>query len=310
MRYERKTPGMPPSVGTVRITHSPSLPVAPEGGIPAYPGNDADVPSLPIAPEGGTPAYPGNGADVPSLPIAPEGGIPAYPGNGADVPSLPIAPEGGIPAYPGPSAYCSRVRVLNAALDTPPIRVKVGRTVVTESLSYANSSSYQQVSEGFQTVSVMAADWPKGVLLQTTMPFRSCSTTTLALVRTHRRLLLMQITDGSCRRSTAGCLRCVNLVPDSPALDVALYGGEVIFSDLQFKEVTPYRMARPGSYQLYAALAQTAADSGIEPDGGTATPEVLVSIFYDAYPGVATTFYFLGHVGPGEALLVLPLTDG
>ncbi len=287
MQYERRTPGMsPPSVGTVRITHTPSLPIAPEGGIPAYPGED-----------------------TPSLPIAPEGGIPAYPGE--DTPSLPIAPEGGIPAYPGPAACRSRVRVLNAALETPPIRVKVGRTVVTDSLSYANTSPYQPVSEGFQTVSIIAADWPKGVLLQTTIPFRLGSTTTLALVRTRRRLLLMQIADGSCRRSTAGCLRCVDLVADSPALDVALYGGEVIFSDLQFKEVTPYRMARRGSYQLYAALAQTAADTGIEPDGGTVAPEVLVSIFYDAYPGVATTLYFLGHIGQGgEPLLVLPVTDG
>jgi len=182
---------------------------------------------------------------------------------------------------------------------------------VAESLSYGNSSSYQVVPEGFQTVSVMAADWPRGILLQTTMPLRTGSTTTLALIRTRRRLLLMQIADSGCRRETAGCLRCVNLVPDSPALDVGLYGGEVIFSDLQFKEVTPYRVARRGSYQLYAALAQTAADAGIEPDGGTAAPEVLVSIFYDAHPGIATTLYFLGCIGSsGEAVLVLPLTDG
>lgn len=76
----------------------PVPPIAPEGGFPTYPGND-NIPETPIAPEGGFPSYPGND-NIPETPIAPEGGFPTYPGND-NIPSLPIAPEGGFPVYPG-----------------------------------------------------------------------------------------------------------------------------------------------------------------------------------------------------------------
>lgn len=284
MRYERRTQGITPTVGV------------------------PDMPSVPIAPEGGWPVY--SGEDSPSLPIAPEGGEPVYPGE--DSPSLPIAPEGGWPVYPGSMRTPCRVRVINAALETPPLRVTIGGTVVAESLSYSHIGEYVEVADGFLNVVIATAQRPRKTLMRTAMPFRMGGRITLAVIRTRGRLSLMQIPDETCCGfpQNRALLRCVNLSSNSPPLDITLYDGTLIFGDVQFKEITSYRSARMGSYVLLVTLTPTAADRGIESAEGDAHPEVLVSVPYDARSGEATTLYFLGLVGSGdEPFLVVTVTD-
>ena len=75
------------------------------------------------------------------------------------------------------------------------------------------------------------------------------------MVRSANGLDLVRVDDRPCGITGTGwsCLRCVNLVYDSPGLDLVLTDGRVVFTDVRFKETTNYRRARPGRFDLYVA---------------------------------------------------------
>ena len=281
----------------------PSLPIAPAPDIPAYPGED--TPSLPIAPAPDIPAYPGE--DTPSLPIAPAPDIPAYPGD--DVPTFPIAPVPGIPVYPGPEANRTCwVRFLHAAVGYDPLRILVGSRVFSSSLSYANMTEYRLVRDGFRDVVITSAAGARPILLRRDIPFRAGDRITVAIIDTDDGLELMQIPDVPCQNQMGGCgsMRMVNLAFNSPPLDMRLYDGSIIFGDVRYREVTPFKPVRCGDYLFYLIRTSPCA----EPEPHSVPYEPLVSFGIDVRPRTTYTCYVLGRVGvPGQLLQLLVAED-
>lgn len=283
--------------------------------VPATPP-PSDIPVAPLPPVVGQPEAPGG--DVPVAPLPPMNGNP--PVDSGDVPVIPLPPMGSTPPVdPGPSipvfpwpnpGYCT-VRFLNAVWEGMPVRITVGNRVVARALPFGNLTGYFSVPDGFRTVTVFDTN-NRSILYQASVPMRAGSVITLALVRAGGILDLVRISDQPCnnRPRNRACIRTVNLLYNSPPLDVILADGRVVFTDVRYKEVTTWRQARPGSYDMYLAQTpyslspryqdiQTVEDLPYAMSGyflpGYGSVEPLVSFYVDAKAGAMETIYILGN---------------
>ncbi len=287
-----------------------SLPVAPEGGIPAYSGS----------PSGG-----GSDNDYGLMnPVAPEGGIPAYPGNSSwSAPSvtLPVFPScpGCMPCAGCSSAANAQVRFLNASTNTFPVDVSIDHTIYASNARFGTISDYGQLSDGFHTVTVRRASGLRTVLLQQTFPFTGGQKYTLVLVDTAAGGLAMsQVSDTGCSNMNynTGCYRVANMSYSGSSYDVMLYSHDAVFRNVGFREVTSYKQAIAGSYQFYITGAATFSVVRELPiivigtlSGGSFSSEPLVSYQADISAGGRYTSYLLGNTWSDMGFRVLTVAD-
>ncbi len=313
-----------------------TTPVAPEGGMPAFPGNnftgtDGDYGlTTPVAPEGGIPAYPGDDTTNPdyglTTPVAPEGGIPAFPGNmmpsRPQRPNIPIIPT--FPIFPScpnciiPSGY-AQVRFLNASTNSFTVNISVDNTNYAINSRFGTVSNYDNISDGFHTVTVRRASGLRTILLQQTFPFSAGERYTMVLVDTAQGgLNMIQVASTGCNNMNfnTGCYRVANMSYSGSSYDVMLYNQNALFRNVGFQEVTYYKQAMAGSYQLYITNASSMTvirELPILVIGAVTTGgffnEPLLSYQIDIMAGARYTSYIIGNTWSDSGLRVLTLED-
>ena len=285
------------------------LPDFGEGG-PVGGGSQTPGGMLPDFGEGGPV---GGGSQTPGgmLPDFGEGGPVA---DGSQTPGnmLPDFGEGGPVANPSPSPSFAYVRFLNAVTDGVPLRVSLGNRLLATNLAPGSLTGYYTVSAGFRNLALADARFPWTVLFRSAVPFSNREIVTLAVVRSGAGVDLVRVDDRPCfsRGTNRSCVRTANLMYNSPGLDVILTDGRVVFSDVRFKEVTTFRRARAGQYDMYIAQTpyvlpldytdiETVEDMPVViPDyflPGYGAVEPLASVFLDARPGAMVTIYLMGN---------------
>ena len=282
------------------------LPDPGEGG-PVAP-EPLPLPPLPDPGEGG-PVDPGyDPGQVPSIPLPEPGeGGPVEPGPQPVVP-LPDPGEGG-PV--GPVQSRARVRFLNAVSDGSPLRIAMGNRLLATYLVPGHITGYFGVAPGFRSLTLSNANALWAPLYRASQPFAPGETVTLAVVRSGPGVDLVRVDDSpTCegRWAERGCVRLVNLAYNSPGLDLLLTDGRVVFTDVRFKEVTTYRRARPGQYDMYVAQTpaslpegygdiETVEDLPLWEGGipGYGASEPLASFYLVARSGVRSTIYLMGN---------------
>ncbi len=286
------------------------LPNVGEGG-PVYPGNDpAAEPVIPLPyPGEGGPVYPGDGpAAEPVIPLPyPGEGGPVYPGDSQEpVIPLPYPGEGG-PVYPGNQPAVrpgtSQVRFLNAAYNYPALRITVDNSRFASGLGYASVTSYGRVRAGYRTVTVSNTNGR--VYLRRSLPFQTNGLTTVAVINTAGGLNLLQIADSCCAPPNGwSSLRVGNLAYNTGPLDVIMSDGRVVWSDLRFKEVSPFKRIAPGTYQFFYA------DTNLAPMSPALAIERLDPAWLGVYPPQETFGSVYLDVDVGERYTVYLLQKG
>lgn len=318
--YETDSPGFPDSGS------APYPDTADMNAQASMPNNDYGI-SLPVAPEGGIPAYNGYPANDYGLttPVAPEGGIPAYPGNTSWSNPPVILPV--FPSCPGcvpctncnSSAVNAQVRFLNASTNTFPVNVTIDNTNYASNARFGTISQYNPLSDGFHTVTVRRASGLRTILLQQSFPFSAGQKYTLVLVDTAAGGLAMsQISDVGCTNMNynTGCYRVANMSYSGSSYDVMLYSHDAVFRNVGFREVTSYKQAMAGSYQFYITGANTFSVIrelpiiviGTLPSGNSYN-EPLVSYQADISAGGRYTSYLLGNTWSDMGFRVLTVAD-
>lgn len=211
------------------------------------------------------------------------------------------------------SSTAARVRFLNAVTeDGGNLRITTGNRLLASSLPPEGLSEYFTVPAGFRPFAFYDAESPWTLLFRSTLPLTAGDAVTLAVVRSGGGLDLVRVDDRPCgvRGTDQACLRCVNLIYDGPGLDLVLTDGRVVFTDMRFKEVTNYRRAQPGRYDLYVAQTQFP----VQPDIETVeelpmilvrwAEEPLASFDWDAQAGRQTTLYLMGDWGVSRELRI------
>lgn len=98
-------------------------------------------------------------------------------------------------------------------------------------------------------------------------------------------------------QSGKALIRFLHLSPNAPAVDITLPNGTVIFSNVSFKQITPYIDVAPMDYTLQVRVAGTSNVVLTVPDVNLAENE-----YY--------TVYAIGLVGDNPQLEAMLLVDG
>lgn len=203
------------------------------------------------------------------------------------------------PAAPAGQTAPAAVRLLHAAADEGAVQVLIGPRPAASGLSFGNATGPLRLPCGAHTITLRCA--VRGApLLRETVDLAAGEAATLAIVRAGGGLALVRVDDLPPDRAPrdCGCLRAVNLVRGAPALDVVLSGGQGIFSGVRCAQATPWRRARPKTYECCAAQAG--------PDG----PQPLASFCVDARAGAVSTVYLLGDWTGGRNIQARVVVDG
>ncbi len=268
----------------ITIQDIPTTPLPPiignpqsDNNIPAIPVPEENIPVTPLPPIMGNPQ---NNNQIP----APEENIPITP-----LPPIMEEPENNIQNFHSSqnnTAGFSTVRFLHAASGYGSVHISIGLKNVATDLSFTNTSNYYQIQDGFYIVTITSASNPGIALFRGRIPFNTNETITLAIIRATNGLNILRISDQLCqnRPKNRGCLRAVNLIYNSPAMDVVLTDGRIAFSDIRYKEITSYKQARPGKYEYY--IAQTPYTLS----GNTSNIDIL-----DNLPVILTNFFLPGY---------------
>ena len=235
--------------------------------------NEADIPITPLPNPGeGGPVDSGNsmdnGAGVPVIPLPNpgEGGPvdsgrpnfppifrPIFPGGTGG--SVTVIPGITFPCYNCTATSFGRVRILNASTGYQPFYVYIGNWMVASGLANGDITSYVQAASGTQTITVSGANGY--VYIQKPLQVRASSSMTIAIINTASGLDIMEISDISCNApSGTSCLRACNLSQNLGPFDVSIgnqNSSYMAFTNVRYREVTPYTSFYPGWYQLYIA---------------------------------------------------------
>lgn len=232
--------------------------------------NNADIPVTPLPNPGeGGPVDSGNGmgngSNIPMIPLPNPGeGGPVDSGNSFPPIFRPVFPGGtggSVTVIPGVTFPCfnctsnsfGRVRFLNASTGYQPFYVYLGNWMVASGLGNGDITSYVQSASGTQTVTVSGANGY--VYIQKSIQVRASSSMTVAIINTASGLDIMEISDISCSApSGTSCLRTCNLSQNLGPFDVSIgnqNNSYTAFTNVRYREVTPYTSFYPGWYQIY-----------------------------------------------------------
>jgi len=162
-----------------------------------------------------------------------------------------VIPPQMIPPSQIPSGRYAKIRFLNATTHSP-ISVLIGTGLVVKSLERGEISSYVSVLDGFRTITIASLS-TQPVLLRKTLPVKGGEILTIAIIPTAGGVDLLSISDAPCEQhpGNLSCIRMVNLAAASKPLDLLLSDGRVIFADVSYKDVTPFKRIKPGKYRFF-----------------------------------------------------------
>ncbi len=237
-----------------------TTPVAPEGGLPVFPGNssgggtdDSYGLTTPVAPPDSPPVF-----TAPNHNSGSSGNNNNNSNNNSywpSWPSFPTCPSCSVcPSCVITPQQYGRVRFLNASTANTGVSVTIDNTTYAPNVSFGTISNYRQISDGFHTVSVRRASGLKTLVVQQSLPFSAGQKYTLVLTDTAAGGVdLVQVDDTGCNNlnPNTGCYRVANMAYSGSSFDVMLYSHDTVFRNVGFQDVTAYKQAMAGSYQFY-----------------------------------------------------------
>ena len=162
---------------------------------------------------------------------------------------ITMFPKPIIPCYSCNTDQVGLVRLLNAAANYPPFWVYINDQVAVEGLDNGDMSQYGRVSAGDQTITV--TDDNNYVYLKKQVQVPVNSAITIALYNTDSGLDIMVVDDYLCNGGiNTGCFRVCNLSITNRTINVMLNGANIIFRDVDYKQVTNFQYATTGYYMV------------------------------------------------------------
>jgi hypothetical protein len=155
-----------------------------------------------------------------------------------------------------PSTGTALVRVAHLSPDAPLVDVYVNGTKALSGVAYEDVSSYLPIPAGSVNFKVTPANAATPVVIDATVNLNSGGNYTVAATGLLASIQPLLLEDD---RGTTGQakVRFVHTSPDAPAVDVAVTGGPVLFSNVSFRQYSGYPQVAPGTYDLEVRVAGT-----------------------------------------------------
>jgi hypothetical protein len=156
----------------------------------------------------------------------------------------------------GPSTGMAMVRVAHLSPDAPSVDIYVNGSRALSGVPYKDISNYLPVPSGSVNFKVTPANAATPVVIDATVNLNNGGNYTVAATGFLASIQPLLLEDD---RGTTGQakVRFAHTGPDAPAVDVAVTGGPVLFSNVSFRQATGYPQVAPGTYDLEVRVAGT-----------------------------------------------------
>ena len=193
-----------------------------------------------------------------------------------------------------PSTATANVRVAHLSPDAPAVDVYVNGTKALSNVPFKDVSSYLPVPAGSTNFRVTPANAATPVVIDATVTLNAGGNYTVAATGFLAGIQPLLLEDD---RGTTGQskVRFVHASPDAPAVDIAVTGGPVLFSNYTFRQASPYPQVAPATYALEARPAGTNVVA-------LSVPDVALR------PGTNYTIFAVGLLS-NKSLAALPIVD-
>jgi hypothetical protein len=190
------------------------------------------------------------------------------------------------------------VRVLHGSPDAPAVDVYANGSVILSNVPFGQISEYLSVPAGEYQIQVVptGATLEEGpVVIDATLPFAAGTMTTVAATNALASIEAKVIPDAPMPSETETQVRVVHLSADSPAVDVALDGGDVVVPGLAYPDASEYLTLPAAEYDLE-----------VRPAGTTDVAFDIDPLMLDA--GMSYSAFAIGSLADGT-FMVLPAVD-
>lgn len=190
-----------------------------------------------------------------------------------------------------------RVRVVHASPDAPAVDVLVNDGVAFSNAPFKGITQYAPLAAGTYDVKVVPTGATEPVVISASLALEADKDYTVVAVGKLADIEpLVLVDNNSAPAAGKAHVRFVHASPDAPAVDIAVKGGPVLFSNVAFKGVGDYLPVDAATYDLEVRLAGTntvALDvPGLKLDAGT-----------------VYTVFAMGLAGGDPALVAVPSVD-
>jgi hypothetical protein len=152
----------------------------------------------------------------------------------------------------------ARVRVVHASPDAPAVDVWVNGNPAFRNAAFQDITPYAPLDAGSYRVQVVPAGATEPAVIDATLDLAAGTDYTVVAVGRLADIEPLVLTDDNTAPAPGKAhVRFVHASPDAPAVDVAVKGGPVLFSNIAFKGVGNYLPVDAGTYDLEVRLAGT-----------------------------------------------------
>jgi LPXTG-motif cell wall-anchored protein len=193
-------------------------------------------------------------------------------------------------------SHKARVRAVHASPDAPAVDILVNDGVAFANAPFKGITDYAELDSGTYNIKVVPTGAKDPVVIEADLALEGKDYTIVALGKLADIEPLVLIDNNSAPAAGKAHVRFVHASPDAPAVDIAVKGGPVLFSNVAFKGIGDYLPVDAGTYDLEVRLA------------GTETVALNV-------PGLALqagtvyTVFAMGLAGGEPALMAIPSAD-
>lgn len=190
------------------------------------------------------------------------------------------------------------LRVLHAVPDAPNVDVYANDKLIIQNLPYGQYTKYMPLPEGTYKICLCATGTKDCPFCANMLTITNTDIFTVAAVGTLSNIGFLAIPDANVSTSPSKAMvRFNHLSPNAPAVDITLPDGTILFSNVSFKNLTPYIPVPASNYTLQVRLA--------------GTPTVVLTVpNINLYPNQFYTVYAIGLVGQSPELEALLVLDG
>lgn len=145
----------------------------------------------------------------------------------------------------------SYIRVFHAAPGAPEVDVYANGNLIARRLAFGQFTDYISVDEGTYAVEAFPVGLKQSPVLKVNVPIDARKVYTLSVIGILPQIGILPVEDVyEPIRPGRTNIRFINLSPNAPGLNLALRGGQNVFEDIHYTEVSDYKAFRPGLYNF------------------------------------------------------------
>ncbi|MGE5450067.1 MAG: DUF4397 domain-containing protein, partial [Methanomassiliicoccales archaeon] len=145
----------------------------------------------------------------------------------------------------------SAVRMLHASPGTPAVDVYVNGDLAVQDLNYEEITDYLMVAPGEYNIKVFLAGETTNPAVDVDVVIPDDEITTVAAVGVLPNIgVLPVVQTEKCPSPQKALIRFIHLSPDAPKVDIIQADNTMLFSEVEYQEVTAYLPVMAGTYDL------------------------------------------------------------